>query len=74
MNIEKMTKIGEWISKSIDRIELEDQLIIIAELAKITKVVEPIYDKYHQNTAPKLDKTTQLLNLLLHKEEKEDEE
>lgn len=44
--MDEMNKIMNWMGNDINKLEVLDQLTIMAELAKFIEKVKPIYNKY----------------------------
>lgn len=76
MNFDECNKILDWVAKTnLMQLDVADQMMIFAEIAKMVENLKPIYDKYNKKEEEKKeDLTAMLLNLLMNNKKDEEEE
>lgn len=74
MNFDECNKILDWIARTnLMQLDVADQMMIFAEIAKMVENLKPIYDKYNKKDEKEEDLTTILLNFLMNNKKDEDE-
>lgn len=67
--MDEMNKIMNWMGSDINKLEVLDQLTIMAELAKFIEKIKPIYNKYQLKKEN--DPIQEFLNSLFNNEDNE---
>ncbi len=67
--MDEMNKIMNWMGSNINKLEVLDQLTIMAELVKFIEKVKPIYNKYQLKKEN--DPIQEFLNSLFNNEDNE---
>lgn len=76
MNFDECNKILDWIARTnLMQLDVVDQMVVFAEIAKMVENLKPVYDKYNKKDEKdeKEDLKTMLLNLLMNDKKDEDE-